>query len=59
MRSAGNEGVVQSRLLQLHGAQLGGHGFCLLAGRLLTLLSVDRLEHFSYNFDLGFGQNRE
>ena len=45
--------------LQLHGAQLGNDGFCLLTGRLLVLLSVDRLEHFRYNFDLGFGHNRE
>ena len=46
-------------LLQLHGAQLGDHSLCLLAGRLLTLLGVDRLEHFCHNFDLGFGHNRE
>ena len=46
-------------LLQLHGAQLGDHSLCLLAGRLLTLLRVDRLEHFCHNFDLGFGHNRE
>ena len=45
--------------LQLHGAQLGDHGLRLLAGRFLALLGVDRLEHFSYNFDLGFGHNRE
>ena len=32
-------------LLQLHGAQLGDHGFRLLTGRLFALLSVDRLEH--------------
>ena len=59
MKSAGNRGVVQSRLQVLHGAQLGDHGFRLLAGRLFALLSVDRLEHFRYNFDLGFGHNRE
>ena len=41
-------------LLQLHGAQLGDHSLCLLAGRLFALLSVDRLEHFCHNFDLGF-----
>ena len=46
-------------LLQLHGAQLRNHGFCLLAGRLFALLGVDRLEHFCHNFDLGFGHNRE
>ena len=46
-------------LLQLHGAQLGDHGLCLLAGRLLALLGVDRLEHFCHNFDLGFGHNGE
>ena len=46
-------------LLQLHGAQLGNHGLCLFAGRLLTLLGVDRLEHFCHNFDLGFRHNRE
>ena len=46
-------------LLQLHGAQLGDHGFRLLAGGFLTLLGVDRLEHFCHNFDLGFGHNRE
>ena len=46
-------------LLQLHGAQLRNHGFCLLAGRPFALLSVDRLEHFCHNFDLGFGHNRE
>ena len=46
-------------LLQLHGAQLGDHGLRLLAGRLFALLVVDRLEHFRYNFDLGFRHNRE
>ena len=46
-------------LLQLHGAQFGDHGLRLLAGHLLTLLGVDRLEHFRHNFDLGFGHNRE
>ena len=46
-------------LLQLHCSQLGDHGLRLLAGRLLTLLGVDRLEHFCHNFDLGFGHNRE
>ena len=46
-------------LLQFHGAQLGNDGFCLLAGRLLILLRMDRLEHFRYNFDLGFGHNGE
>ena len=46
-------------LLQLHGAQLGDHGFRLLAGRLLALLRMDCLEHFRHNFDLGFGHNRE
>ena len=46
-------------LLQLHGAQLRNHGLCLLAGRSFALLSVNRLEHFSYNFDLGLGHNRE
>ena len=45
-------------LLQLHGAQLGDHSLCLLAGRLLALLGMDRLEHFRHNFDLGFGHNR-
>ena len=42
-------------LLQLHGAQLGDHSLCLLAGCLLTLLGVDRFEHFCHNFDLGLG----
>ena len=46
-------------LLQLHGAQLGNDGLYLLAGCLFALLGVDRLEHFSYNFDLGLGHNRE
>ena len=46
-------------LLQLHGAQLGDHGFRFLAGRLFALLRVDRLEHFRHNFDLGFRHNRE
>ena len=46
-------------LLQLHGAQLGDHGLCLLTGRLFALLGVDRLEHLCHNFDLGFGHNRE
>ena len=42
-------------LLQLHGAQLGDHGLRLLAGRLLTLLGVDRLEHFATILTLDFG----
>ena len=46
-------------LLQLHGAQLGDHGFRLLTGRFLALLCVNRLEHFYHNFDLGFRPNRE
>ena len=46
-------------LLQLHGAQLGDHSLCLLAGRLFALLRVDRLEHFCHNFDLRFRHNRE
>ena len=46
-------------LLQLHGAQLDNDSLCLLAGFLFALLGVDRLEHFSYNFDLGFWHNRE
>ena len=46
-------------LLQFHGAQLGSHGLCLLAGGLFALLGVDRLEHFCYNFDFGFRHNRE
>ena len=46
-------------LLQLHGTELFHHSFCLLTGRLLALLGVDRLEHFRYNFDLGFWHNRE
>ena len=33
-------------LLQLHGAQLGDHGFRLLAGRFFALLRVDRPKHF-------------
>ena len=45
--------------LQFHGAQLGNDSLCLLAGRLLTLLGVDRFEHFRHNFDLGSGHNRE
>ena len=43
------------RLLQFHGAQLGSHGLCLLAGRLFALLGVDRLEHFCHNFCLDLG----
>ena len=46
-------------LLQFHGAQLGDHSLCLLAGRFFTLLGVDRLEHFCHNFNLGFWHNRE
>ena len=46
-------------LLQLHGAQLGDHGFRLLAGRLFALLGVDRFEHFCHNFDLGFRHSGE
>ena len=46
-------------LLQLHGAQFGDDCFSLVAGRLFALLRVDRLEHFCYNFDLGFRHNRE
>ena len=46
-------------LLQLHGAQLGDHGFRLLTGRFFALLGVDRLEHFCHNFDLRFRHNRE
>ena len=46
-------------LLQLHGAQLGNDSLRLLVGRLFALLRVDRLEHFRYNFDLGFWYNRE
>ena len=46
-------------LLQLHGAQIVDHGFRLLAGGFLTLLRVDRLEHFCHNFDLGFRHNGE
>ena len=46
-------------LLQLHGAQLRNHGLRLLTGCLLALLRMDRLEHFRYNFDLGFGHNGE
>ena len=42
-------------LLQFHGAQLGDHSLCLLAGRLLTLLGVDRLEHFATILTLDFG----
>ena len=41
--------------LQFHGAQLGDHGLRLLAGRLLTLLGVDRLEHFATILTLDFG----
>ena len=46
-------------LLQLHGAQLGDHGLCLLAGGFFALLRVDRLEHLRHDFDLGFGHNGE
>lgn len=46
-------------LLQLHGAQSGNDRFSLVAGRLFALLCVDCLEHFCYNFDLGFRRNRE
>ena len=46
-------------LLQLHGSQFGNNRFRLLAGGLLALLRMDRLEHFRYNFDLGFGNNGE
>ena len=42
-------------LLQLHGAQLGDHGLCLLAGCFFALLGMDRLEHFCHNFDLDLG----
>ena len=42
-------------LLQFHGAQLGDHSLCLLAGRLLTLLGVDRLEHFATILTLDLG----
>lgn len=42
-------------LLQFHGAQSGNDRFSLVTGRLL----LDRLEHFYYNFDLGFRHNRE
>ena len=44
-----------SSLLQLHSTQLGGHGLRFLSGCLFALLRVDRLEHFRYNFGLGFG----
>ena len=47
------------RLLQLHRSQLGNHGFRLLTGGFLALLHMDGLKHFRYNFDLGFGHNRE
>ena len=30
-----------------------------VTGRLFALIGVERLEHFHYNFDLGFGYNRE
>ena len=42
-------------LLQLHGAQLGNDGLCLLAGRLFALLGMDRLEHFATILTLDLG----
>ena len=42
-------------LLQFHGAQLRNHSLCLLARRLLTLLGVDRLEHFATILTLDLG----
>ena len=30
-----------------------------VTGRLFALIGVERLEHFHYNFDLGFRRNRE
>ena len=39
------------RLLQLHLAQLGDDGSGLLAGGLLSLLGVDRLEHLCHMLD--------
>ena len=40
-------------LFQLHGAQLLHHSLSLFTGSFLALLSVDRLEHFSYQLYLG------
>ena len=37
-------------LFQFHRAQLHHHSLSLFTGSFLALLSVDRLEHFSYQF---------
>ena len=47
------------RLLQLHLAQFGDDGSGLLAGGLLALLGVDRLEHLRHVFDLRAGYDRK
>ena len=47
------------RLLQLHLAQLGDNGSGLLAGGLLALLGVNRLEHFRNVLHLRTGNNRK
>ena len=41
------------RFFQLRGAKFFYHRFCLFPGGFLALLSVDRLEHFSYQLYLG------
>ena len=43
--------------LQLHFSQLSNHSFGFFSGGLLALLSMDRLEHFRHDFDLGSGYN--
>ena len=48
-----------SCLLQFHRAQFLHHGFSLLPGCLLALLSMDCLEHFRHQFHLGERCDRE
>ena len=47
------------RLLQLHLAQLGDDGSGLLAGGLLALLGVDRLEHLCHQLYFGTWHDRK
>ena len=46
-----------SGLYQLHGAQFLHHGLGFFPGCFLALLSMDRLEHFGYQFHLGARRN--
>ena len=46
-------------LLELHGFELRYHGFGFLPCSFLTLLGVDRLEHFGNEFHLGLGDYAE